>query len=485
MAKKKDMGDSDLKKKSTLASANKKPKTVAQKKDTPPAGKTADKKPATAKPKASSISSTGQKATPKIPGKPTPAVQKKKIEPAKKATTRKETEPATPKSPAKALKKTEKKPAATAVTTKNATPGKTTTDKTKKQPVVKKTKTTPAPEKPVRKTTEPTGKKPPVKKVTTKKPSPKEPLKENLAPSSTSGVFEVESAKFEMGPREKPFQEPAPVSVPRRELPESYNDTKVTLLVRDPEWIFAYWDINQKTREEHRIPRGRHDKTMALRVYDFTGVEVNKDNPHRHYDVIINDFSTSWYLRMPEVNRTWCVDLGYYDKVSGEFVALVRSNTVTTPSAGLSPEGWDNIEWMLVNQEHYEELIRLSGGLANIMELRGSENFMRAVSERIRMKVEQSAGASGILSSGQAVKKAPAAGKDFWLVVNTDLIVYGATEPNARVTIQDQPVELRKDGTFSVRFTLQDGTITIPVKAINADGDMKREIVPHVKKETH
>jgi len=45
-------------------------------------------------------------------------------------------------------------------------------------------------------------------------------------------------------------------------------------------------------------------------------------------------------------------------------------------------------------------------------------------------------------------------------------------------------VPLRSDGTFSVRFTLPDGTLVIPVHALNADGDRRCEIVPKVKKDT-
>ena len=36
----------------------------------------------------------------------------------------------------------------------------------------------------------------------------------------------------------------------------------------------------------------------------------------------------------------------------------------------------------------------------------------------------------------------PAAEKAFWLQVHTELILYGATEPDATVTVQGQPVKL-------------------------------------------
>jgi len=289
-------------------------------------------------------------------------------------------------------------------------------------------------------------------------------------------ITDVESTKFEITPPEKPV----PTVQPPRELPKEYGETRIVLLVRDPEWVFAYWEINDEMRFRHSLERGVHNKTLAFRVYDVTDIIFDGTNAHRYYDVIINDYALSWYLRMPEVNRSWCVDLGYYDPKSGDFVLLARSNTVTTPPGRIS-----NIideKWMQVSQEHLEEIMRLSGGFGPF-DFRGSENVIRDISEKLKIQIEQAGGASGALASGQ-ISIRPAEKKNFWLVVNTDLIVYGATEPNAKVTIQGKTVPLRKDGTFSVRFTLPDGTMDIPVRAVNASGDSKREIIPKVKKET-
>jgi hypothetical protein len=64
---------------------------------------------------------------------------------------------------------------------------------------------------------------------------------------------------------------------------------------------------------------------------------------------------------------------------------------------------------------------------------------------------------------------AAAAEKGFWFSVNADLIVYGATEQNATVTIGGRTVKLQPDGSFSCRFTLPDGQFELPVVAVSAD----------------
>jgi hypothetical protein len=59
--------------------------------------------------------------------------------------------------------------------------------------------------------------------------------------------------------------------------------------------------------------------------------------------------------------------------------------------------------------------------------------------------------------------------KGFWFNVNAELIVYGATESDATVSIGGRKIKLRPDGSFSYRFALPDGNYEMPVVAISAD----------------
>jgi hypothetical protein len=76
------------------------------------------------------------------------------------------------------------------------------------------------------------------------------------------------------------------------------------------------------------------------------------------------------------------------------------------------------------------------------------------------------AGALGSVSSPFGGVERP---KGFWFNVNAELIVYGATEPNAKVTIGGREIKLRPDGSFSFRFALPDGKYELPVVAVSAD----------------
>ena len=65
--------------------------------------------------------------------------------------------------------------------------------------------------------------------------------------------------------------------------------------------------------------------------------------------------------------------------------------------------------------------------------------------------------------------------RKFWFKVNAELIIYGATEPDAKVTIADRPIKLRPDGTFSFRFSLPDGRYQLPAVAVSSNGVEARE----------
>ena len=122
-----------------------------------------------------------------------------------------------------------------------------------------------------------------------------------------------------------------------------------------------------------------------------------------------------------------------------------------------------NTEPMLTEEEERElaELIsmdavrRLWGGSLEITEL-----------VRRKLVEDISSMAVASISSPFGGVERPNA---FWLNVNADLIVYGATAPDAKVAIGGRDIRLRPDGSFSFRFALPDGHYELPVTAVSAD----------------
>ena len=81
--------------------------------------------------------------------------------------------------------------------------------------------------------------------------------------------------------------------------------------------------------------------------------------------------------------------------------------------------------------------------------------------------------ASGLNESGIGVVSKS---RSFWLVADAELIVYGATDPSAKLFIEDEEVPLEHDGTFRLQVPFRDGIQNYSIKAIDKDGMDSRNI---------
>ncbi len=258
------------------------------------------------------------------------------------------------------------------------------------------------------------------------------------------------------------------------ELPAGYGDNRIVIQVRDPYWIHSYWEIAQEKLNLLRREFGDilNDAKYMLRVYDITGVMFNGTNANRFFDIEINDYANNWYINVSSAGRTYCVDIGLL-LPDNKFITLARSNLVHTPIDG--PSWITDEEWMIV-EEDFNRLYGLSVGLGVDL---SSAQIRKQIKKRLKSQLS-----SGALFSPSSPRGKKVSQRNFWLVVNTELIVYGATEPDAKVSVQGKPIKLNKDGTFSLRFALPDGEQIIPVRAQSADKVEVREITPVVKKKT-
>ncbi|MCM8799758.1 MAG: DUF4912 domain-containing protein [Candidatus Omnitrophica bacterium] len=258
------------------------------------------------------------------------------------------------------------------------------------------------------------------------------------------------------------------------ELPLGYGEDRLVLQTRDPWWIHAYWEITPKTYEKLKTEL-KEDFLKAkkvLRVYDVTNIIFDGTNANSFFDIEINDYANNWYIDTKGAGRSWCVDLGL--RLPNRFITILRSNVVSTPLDG--PSWITDEEWM-VPEEIFARLYGMGLGLGLSSPV--GKEWHKEIKERLFQPL-----ASGAVASWVSPVKKIEKERKFWLVVNTELIVYGATEPDATVYVQGRQVPLRPDGTFSLRFALPDGVQVIPVKGISKDKLEERTITPVVSKET-
>jgi phosphate transport system substrate-binding protein len=65
---------------------------------------------------------------------------------------------------------------------------------------------------------------------------------------------------------------------------------------------------------------------------------------------------------------------------------------------------------------------------------------------------------------------------DFWFQADAELIIHGATEPGATVTIDGHSIKLKPDGTFHLRVPFTDSLIDYLMTAVTTDGQQTRII---------
>lgn len=114
-------------------------------------------------------------------------------------------------------------------------------------------------------------------------------------------------------------------------FPESYGVNRVRLLVKDPEWLFAHWDVDPGALSAMGKELGERAMALArltLRVSDTVdgGATV----------ILLPRAARAWYIQADGAARSYRAELGL-TLPSGEFHALGSSNTVGTPRVGPAP----------------------------------------------------------------------------------------------------------------------------------------------------
>ncbi len=106
-------------------------------------------------------------------------------------------------------------------------------------------------------------------------------------------------------------------------LPDSYHDTSIHLLLRDPQWAYAYWSFSFQLLEEVVDEEGEMLGSFFLRVSQMPSAGGEAST----YDITIDVSDQQWNINLPQMGASYAVDLCWRDK-RGEEQSLARSNSV-------------------------------------------------------------------------------------------------------------------------------------------------------------
>ena len=304
------------------------------------------------------------------------------------------------------------------------------------------------------------------------------------------------------------------------ELPEAYGTQKLLLTARDPHWLYAHWDLTREQQKKYNSLST--DGHLVVRVYQdvIGGKPVCEQHVHPE--------SKNWFIHVGRAGTKFLAELGCYGR-DGRWKTISTSGATLTPPDTMSDDTSARFETMPIdvpleqllslvkaavreNVPLIEALqqLRASGyrGLPDAPEIaarRWTPAQERAlaevvtmdavrrvwigsleITELVRRQLLQQISSAGVAQFSQAglwsgavtSVTSPFGGvpgrKGFWFNVNAELIIYGATEPDAQVTIGGRAIKLRSDGSFSFRFALPDGRYDLPAIATSADGEDSR-----------
>lgn len=301
-------------------------------------------------------------------------------------------------------------------------------------------------------------------------PRPQLAAARNTTKNGASAKPKLQRTKYEGGVPTRDLAAKAPP-----DLPGGYGKDRIVCMVRDPYWLHCYWELTRQAiqRAEAALAQEWHGARPILRLVDVTHPDTSSAAESVLKDIDIHGGCNNWYIEVSQPPRSYRVDIGYLSRY-GHFYALARSNVVTTPRAGVSDCIDEN--WSDLNARQAERLYAMSAGfgpMSNSLELK------QLFEERLRRPLGAPVVSSFGLGANPHGKQ-----RNFWFQLDAELIVYGSTEPHARVTLQGEPVKLRDDGTFTMRFSLPDSRQIIPATAASADGVEERTVVLAVERNT-
>ncbi len=238
---------------------------------------------------------------------------------------------------------------------------------------------------------------------------------------------------------------------------------KIVLTASDPYWLHAIWELSTQSvqRAEAALGQDWHGARPILRIFDVTSQDTTSTSESPLRDIIIHGGCNHWYVDVPQPPRSYRADIGYVSK-RGTFFVLVRSNVISPPKAGASEalEGNPNGE------------MRPERPAGTDPANPGREQF----DDQFRRPLKENTFGTGAVLPGKL--------KKFFFDIDAELIVYGKTDPTAAVTLQNEPVKLRPDGTFTMRFSLPDSRQIIPAVATSSDGMEEQTIVLAIERNT-
>lgn len=107
-------------------------------------------------------------------------------------------------------------------------------------------------------------------------------------------------------------------------LPKNYNETQVSCVLRNPGWLFVFWNISDS---DSLMLKSVHDYSLKLRICSYS--DIKDSAPEEAFEIQTVDNAQEQYILLPAGKKNVKVELVYTTETVGKVLAF--SNTVIIP----------------------------------------------------------------------------------------------------------------------------------------------------------
>ena len=197
--------------------------------------------------------------------------------------------------------------------------------------------------------------------------------------ASNNDTMRVEERKYDISSGELAADYRHGPDYGEADLPERYNETRMVLLLRDPAWAYAYWDVRDEHMDEAINEPGFAG--LSLRLVEMDNTDMDDHTVVDSIDIPVQPQDKRWYINLPQLDTNYYTELvAHYEE---NWSVLARSNPVSVPSGGMADDG-------LASDHSYaseDTIVALSG-----VERLGVSSFGQRIPHRIISLIDEFAG---------------------------------------------------------------------------------------------
>jgi len=174
----------------------------------------------------------------------------------------------------------------------------------------------------------------------------KKPVKAARKPKRPSTKKAPRTRTSITSPAPKPTKtEPmAPLFLDRGQpIPQTYNQDKLVALVRDPHWIYVYWELSGPKAKDMLKQFGAERLRSANWILKIRNLRNNATS-----EIAILLESYNWYINVPD-DAEIMIEMGCYLDGSRHYLPVLKASNVLTPRARPSDKIDDH--WVIMEEQ--------------------------------------------------------------------------------------------------------------------------------------